>query len=341
VTAISLACWIVRTGPRRRLPLLGVGVGVALVLGPLPGCADTAGESPRAAPAALRSLRLPLVDTARPTPAHGRTPALAHRSLPTLVTYPTGARRPLPLLVFAHGFHAAPEDYSVIIRPLAAGGYVVAAPAFPVSNRAAPGGPAVSDYVNQPADVSFVISRLMSSARDRRSPLHGRIDPTRVAVIGHSLGAVTVLGLALNRCCADPRVKAVIAMSGAGGDEVRFGAWGASLSARHPPLLLVHGTADRVVPYACSRHLFHVVRPRVALLTMLGAPHNFFGSGAGSSWHATLIRVGLDYLRATLDHDTTARARLRRDAPAGVAQLAVRDRPGPVRVRDARCTLRP
>ena len=52
-------------------------------------------------------------------------------------------------------------------------GYVVVAPTFPLSSGTAPGGPGLADYREQPADVSFVISRVLRLARreglERRS----------------------------------------------------------------------------------------------------------------------------------------------------------------------------
>src|SRR5207248_3269789 len=121
-------------------------------------------------------------------------------------------------------------------------GYVVAAPTFPLSNGNAPGGPNASDYVNQPADVSFVITRLL--ALDDDAPLRREIDGKRIGVSGHSLGAITTLGVAANSAVQDRRIDAAVPISGL---ELPFGS-GSFFSTPTPPLLLVHGTADGTVP---------------------------------------------------------------------------------------------
>ncbi len=46
-----------------------------------------------------------------------------------------------------------------------AAGYVVAAPAFPLTSRNVPGGPNAGDVLNQPADMSFLISSMIRASR--------------------------------------------------------------------------------------------------------------------------------------------------------------------------------
>ena len=72
-----------------------------------------------------------------------------------------------------------------------------------------------ADVVNQPGDVSFVISSLLALQADPRSPLHGLIDARRIAVAGHSDGAETALAVADARRLRDRRVRAAVVMSGA------------------------------------------------------------------------------------------------------------------------------
>src|SRR5262249_28330049 len=145
---------------------------------------------------------LPLVDHRRwfVLGGHRREP----RKLTTYVYYPkvsapsaTGGNGrppsagpgPYPLLVFAHGFDATPATYASLLHYWASAGFVVAAPLFPRTNRHAPGGPDEADVVNQPADISFVISSLLALNADSSSPLHTLIDAGRIAVAGHSDGA--------------------------------------------------------------------------------------------------------------------------------------------------------
>ena len=119
------------------------------------------------------------------------------RTLITIVRYPAtgplGAvdlrdapfARPaarLPLIVFGHGFAVTPAPYSRLLVAWARAGYVVAAPVFPLENANAPGGPQESDLVNQPHDMSAVISTLLAAASAGRSVFAGMIDPQRIAL---------------------------------------------------------------------------------------------------------------------------------------------------------------
>lgn len=222
----------------------------------------------------------------RPTPADGSHPALPQRTLDTTILYPAQvpagrapvaraaparAGAPYPLIVFAHGFGEVPQltDYTALLRRWAAAGFVVAAPVFPLTNADAPGGPDLSDYVHQPGDMSTVITGVLGLSRRRGGILHGLVDAREVGAAGHSLGGVTVLGLVADSCCRDPRVKAAVVMSG---DPISFP--GHELLRRAPPLLLVHGSADPVVPYVSSIDVFNRARAPKGLLTIVGGGHN-------------------------------------------------------------------
>jgi predicted dienelactone hydrolase len=130
------------------------------------------------------------------------------RTLVTYVRYPRSGHRPYPLVVFGHGFALLPGVYAKLLDSWARAGYVVAAPVFPVENEQAPGGPDESDLVNQPGDISFVISRLVAADADRRSWLYGLAN--RIAVAGHSDGAETAFGVAYERRYLDRRVRAAV-----------------------------------------------------------------------------------------------------------------------------------
>jgi len=130
------------------------------------------------------------IDRTREVDIPGRGPG--PRVLVTIVRYPamgparrtdvtdaTPARNaePFPLIVFGHGFAVTPHPYAALLRAWARAGYVVAAPIFPLENAHAPGGPNESDLVNQPGDMSVVISlRPLPEGITRRACAH---DPLR------------------------------------------------------------------------------------------------------------------------------------------------------------------
>src|SRR3954452_335173 len=92
-----------------------------------------------------------------------------------------------PLIVFVHGVTASGPAYESFLRPWAAAGYMVAAPTEPLTSGAN-GWANIGDYVNQPADVRFVIGSMITA-------FPNVVDGTKVAVAGHSLGAITAIGM--------------------------------------------------------------------------------------------------------------------------------------------------
>jgi dienelactone hydrolase len=188
------------------------------------------------------------------------------RSLETVVRYPASGGSH-PLIVFAHGFALMPATYSGLLSAWARAGYVVAAPAFPLEKADATGGPSQSDLVNEPGDVRLVISRLLNLNARSGGVLDAKIDSSRIAVAGHSDGAVTALAVAYDRRFRDPRVRAAIVLSGA--ELPGMG----SFPPRGPPLLAVQGTADPVNAAATTAAYFERAHRPKFLLWLLGASH--------------------------------------------------------------------
>ncbi len=190
----------------------------------------------------------------------------APRTLETVVRYPA-AGGPYPLIVFGHGYALTPASYDRLLQAWAQAGYVVAAPVFPLENADAPGGPNESDLVNQPRDMSFVISRLLALNSRSNGVLDGEIDPSRLAVAGHSDGAETALAVAYDHRFRDPRIRAAIVLSGSAlpgmGPFPQSG----------PALLAVQGTADTTNAPASTAAYFGLARRPKFLLWLLGASH--------------------------------------------------------------------
>ena len=188
------------------------------------------------------------------------------RRLETTVRYPSTGRSH-PLVVFAHGFALTPERYVALLGAWAAAGYVVAAPVFPLTNANAAGGPREADIVNQPRDMSFVITSLLATNRRPSSFLGGEIDPARIAVAGQSDGGITALAVAYDSRYRDSRVRAAVVLSGA-----RMPGMG-SFPAQGPPLLAVQGTADPFNAPATTATYFELAHRPKFLLWLLGASH--------------------------------------------------------------------
>lgn len=228
----------------------------------------------------VRTLRL--VDRSRTIRL--RNGASEPRTLVTYVRYPAlgspadtdvpnapaaSANGPFPLIVFAHGFAVTPATYDRLLASWAHAGYVVAAPVFPLSNAHAPGGPDESDIVNQPRDLSFVISCLLESSGAAAGPLAGLIEPNRIAVAGQSDGGETALAVGYSRRFRDPRVTAAVILSGA----EMSGIGGYTFAPGGPALLAAQGTADTSNEPRFTYAFFKAARQPKYLLRLLGAQH--------------------------------------------------------------------
>jgi predicted dienelactone hydrolase len=190
------------------------------------------------------------------------------RPVTTFLRYPPSGTGPWPLLVFGHGFAVTPAVYARLLRAWAAAGYLVAAPLFPLGNAHAPGGPDESDLVDQPADMSFVITQLLTASASAASPLHGLVDPSRIAVAGQSDGGVTAFAVAYERPYLDRRVDAAVILAGA-----ELGHPRSRLRRPAVPLLAVQGTADRVNDPRNTEILYRAVTRPKFLLVLRKAGH--------------------------------------------------------------------
>lgn len=224
-------------------------------------------------PYAIARQTIRLVDRSRRIQLPGG--ASEPRTLLTEVRYPAASTpqavtpHPFPLIVFGHGYTLSPAPYSALLDAWTRAGYVVAAPVFPLENGNAPGGPNEADLVNQPADVSFVISNLLMRSASSRGVWRGLIDPRKIAVAGHSDGGETALAVAYDRFYRDRRVDAAVILSGA---KIP-GAGGFNFAPGSPPLLATQGTADTINPPSFTFDFYNVARPPKYLLQLLGANH--------------------------------------------------------------------
>jgi fermentation-respiration switch protein FrsA (DUF1100 family) len=272
-------------------------------------------------PFAVGQTSFVFVDTSRPTAAHNGAPGKDSRTLPTMVYYPAAGTagvpvqsnappmsgRRFPLIVFAHGLDAFAQVYSNILQAWAAAGYVVAGPNFPLSSGATPGGPVADDYINQPADESFVLDQVLQLDRDQSSLLHDLIDAEQIGASGQSLGGMTTFGIAFNTCCRDRRIRAAVPMAGqlvpypAGEYEPEIG----------PPVLIIHGDADDTVPYQNALDAYAFALPPKLLLTHLGGGHilPYIGGGAPMALAAT-IDASTAFFDLFLKHERGALERL-------------------------------
>ncbi len=206
---------------------------------------------------------------------------------------------PYPLIVFAHGHGGAPDDYRAVIASWVSHGYVVVAPAFPLSKRTAPGGPTFADVLSQPGDLSFVLGRVLTENAARGLWISGLIDPARVGAIGHSLGAWTVLALAANVCCRDTRVKAAAVLAGEMAPAFKT-PW---FTKGAPPMLFVHARDDPTVLYPGSTRAYAAAPAPKYLLSLPRGGHIVPYLGPQEPVGATVLQVLNEFLDRYLRSD--------------------------------------
>jgi len=292
------------------------GTGTVRSQSAVAGQRSTAKSPPSSFAVGLRVLRL--LDTSRTIELPNGTSE--PRTLLTYVRYPAlgasggtdvpnappaRADGPFPLVIFGHGFAVTPALYARMLQSWAHAGYVVVAPVFPLENRNAPGGPDESDLVNQPADMSFVISRMLAASGAGSGPLGGLINPKQIAVTGQSDGGDTALAVAYDPTFRDPRVSAAVILSGA---EMP-GVGGFAFPRGSPPLLATQGTADTVNPPSATSAFFQSARRPKYLLRLVGAGH-LPPYSTQQPQLAIVERVTIAFLDGYLKHRPEALARL-------------------------------
>jgi len=286
------------------------------------------------------STEVALVDTSRDTAANGDAPASEGRKLPTVVFYPAAGEpgndpaKPkvtedveardgrYPLIVFSHGVTARGTFYQGELTAWASAGYVVVAPDYPLSNTDSPGGPTIADVGNQPGDASFLIDAFTDPEGDSAAAeVAAQVDADNIGAAGHSLGAITSLGLGYSTCCADDRVDAVAAWAGA---------FLPMLDEKNPdegitdrPLLLIHGEADGTVPYSASVSAFDIVESPRWFISLPKAGHiPPFLSPAGNPVGTLVNTTTLNFFDAELKDDPDGISRLEADVEEIGAETA-------------------
>jgi dienelactone hydrolase len=209
---------------------------------------------------------------------------------------PAGGR--FPLVLFSHGLHGSPERYEPAAARWASAGFVVALPAYPYTSADTEDFRR-RDIRNQPADADFVIRKVRDLGRAAGDPLHGRIDGSRVAAVGHSAGGYTTNGLFT--AGHDPRLKAGVVLAG----------WMAPGAFHGPPatMLFIHGDSDPVVPVADGRAAYDRV-PWSKAYVLLPRNHHAAYMLPGNRGFPEMESLVTDFLRWTLGGDRTAYQRV-------------------------------
>jgi dienelactone hydrolase len=272
---LALLCVAGCAAVRPATPVAQGSRATSTTVGSTTAAATTPTTRRQSRPFPITSLQIGLVDATRPTVSHGRV--ISHgRSLPTTLWHPAEPGR-WPLVVFGHGYEVGPGPYVGLCQAWAEAGYTVAAPTFPLAT-----GPYAdeADLQEEPADLSFVITSLLGAPY---------VDPTRVAVAGHSDGGEAAFAAGFQAGVADPRVRAVIALSA----QPLTGSVVQPAMAR--PVLFGQGDADTVNPLSRGLAAYQQAPAPRFLLVLHGAGHLAPFSGQ-APWAAVVDRVTIDFL---------------------------------------------
>lgn len=249
---------------------------------------------------------------------------LGQRKLVIMIDYPLaqGSASPqpasgrFPLLLFAPGYTYCSSTYEHLLRTWASAGYVVAAVNFPYTDCQAGAALSESDIVNQPRDMSYVLSRLLSLSAQPGNPLSGLLNPSQVGAAGQSDGGDTVAALAANTCCRNTRLKAAAVLSGAvAGYPGKYFSHGA------PPMLFTQGSGDTVNPPSASIQLYRADGDGARFyLDLIGVDH--MTPYAGSNPTERLVaRVTLDFFDRYVLGQDGAQATMMKDGNVSGADL--------------------
>jgi predicted dienelactone hydrolase len=171
-----------------------------------------------------------------PAPAGSGERESEYRAIPDAPIDRSAGRH--PIVLFSHG-SCGFERQSLFLTPwLASHGFVVVAPPhpgntlfeFPDCGTPSAQGRAA---VERPDDMIFVLDQILAENADPASPFSDALDPSSIAMTGHSFGGFTTFLVAER----DPRIKAAIPMAAATGNEFRLDV----------PSLTLIGEVDSVV----------------------------------------------------------------------------------------------
>lgn len=320
----------------RRCSLTFGAASVIVIVLAVPLGAETlrAHQSTSTTPFGVGIARCTFVDHSRSLLNYSTTPFRVRSTSRTLVTeirYPTlsvvGAPAeakgapPLarnggyPMIVFAHGYDVTPDTYAALLDTWVRAGFVVVAPFFPDENASAvaaqPRVDTEDDLANEPGDLAYVTGSVLSASAQETSSCpvaSGLVDPSEIALAGHSDGAVAVGMLAYDRG-VDPQginyaslrtgiaYRAVIILSGAEDTTQSYAS-----PASRPDLLVVQSRVDQCNPFRDGVHLYdNIHQPNKWFLELQTAHHLPPFDGVDQSAFSVASATTVRFLQISLD----------------------------------------
>jgi|GEM_PF-2353797 len=288
--------------------------------------------SPSIGPYGITTETLTITDASRGWDDNGTTRAT--REIP-IKMYAPDASVPgaFPVVLVSHGLGGnADEAVAYMAEHLAAQGYIVVAVQHHRSdseylqelilnygatqgwNRFLAAAGELETRQLRPQDMIFVLDWLSIDSSTDGYIVHGRMDLSKVGVLGHSFGAWTTLAC-LGQACdgtsvSDPRFLCGVAYSpqGTGTFGLAAGAW----SAMTRPTFTMGGTNDTSpgTSDATDRRVAFDAMPANGTkyhATLLDAEHSDFGNGSDGFYHEWIKQMTLAFFDAKLRGDAGAK----------------------------------
>ncbi len=228
-----------------------------------------------------------------------------------------------PLVLFSHGFGGCSTQSGYLMRAFAGQGFVVAAPDHRDEQCGAAGPPtslpaSLGDPQNWAPefhkDRGEEISALRAALERDGSPA-GPVDPSRVVLVGHSLGGYTVLALAGG--WPQWRRDGVAAVVALAPFAEPLTAPGGALEAIQAPVLLQAGTADPLVTPSVETRIFPALAAASpACLVVLPDAGHFAWTALETTHHAATATVAVAFVEEVLTGGRPGAASLRAPATA-------------------------
>lgn len=257
--------------------------------------------------------------------------------VPIKIYLPGDPSTATPVVLFSHGLGGSREGAAYLGEHWSGAGYAVIALQHPGSDdsvwkdlpkwkayralkRAASG----RSFMGRIHDVRVVLDWLEQSEETAAHPLYGRVDTGRIAMAGHSFGAVTtqaMMGQSFrnpgDRPFADARINCFILMSPSPGKQLNAdGAFGSVTR----PVLCMTGTADEsplrgdsVTPDSRLEVYAALPSGQAYQVVFHEGRHSIFSDFGDTDhrYHPAIEAITTDFLDAYLKHDAAALNRLR------------------------------
>lgn len=259
-------------------------------------------------------------------------------SIPIKIYLPESEAYPAPVVIFSHGLGGSREGSVYLGEHWSDAGYVVVAVQHPGSDdsiwkdlpklqiaKAMKEAASLESFINRINDVRTTLNYLEDSVIQKTHPLHEKLNTERIALAGHSFGAVTsqaFMGQSFfkpgDELYADPRIDCFILMSPSQSkglsNEAAFGSI-------KQPVLCMTGTKDksplrRQVTPETRKQVYAALPPGAAYQVVFDkGAHSIFGDYRKNDprYHVAIEAITTQFIDAYLKEDTKALDWLRSD----------------------------